>query len=108
MPCQSCSRDWCGWVSIDELAIVVCNSFLLIKFLKLLAVSLCREQKTKPTQTTVKELRATGLSPDFLVCRASTPLEEVCLSFLNIYVNSTILLLVLLVLLVIHDSSFFS
>ena len=38
-----------------------------------------REQKTKPTQTTVKELRATGLSPDFLVCRASTPLEDVCL-----------------------------
>ena len=36
-----------------------------------------REQKTKPTQTTVKELRTTGLSPDFLVCRASTPLEEV-------------------------------
>ena len=35
------------------------------------------EQKTKPTQTTVKELRATGLSPDFLVCRTATPLEEV-------------------------------
>lgn len=34
------------------------------------------EQKTKPTQTTVKELRATGLSPDFLVCRTATPLEE--------------------------------
>ena len=35
------------------------------------------EQKTKPTQTTVKELRSTGLSPDFLICRAATPLEEV-------------------------------
>lgn len=37
------------------------------------------EQKTKPTQTTVKELRATGLSPDFLVCRAATPLEQVAM-----------------------------
>ena len=37
----------------------------------------CSEQKTKPTQTTVKELRATGLSPDFLICRAATPLEKV-------------------------------
>lgn len=35
------------------------------------------EQKTKPTQTTVKELRATGLSPDFLICRTATPLEAV-------------------------------
>ena len=34
------------------------------------------EQKTKPTQTTVKELRSTGLSPDFLICRTATPLEE--------------------------------
>lgn len=38
---------------------------------------MCSEQKTKPTQTTVKELRSTGLSPDFLICRAATPLEEV-------------------------------
>ena len=37
------------------------------------------EQKTKPTQTTVKELRATGLSPDFLICRTASPLEKVCL-----------------------------
>ena len=36
----------------------------------------CSEQKTKPTQTTVKELRSTGLSPDFLICRTATPLEE--------------------------------
>ena len=32
------------------------------------------EQKTKPTQHTVKELRAAGLAPDFLVCRSSEPL----------------------------------
>lgn len=35
------------------------------------------EQKTKPTQTTVRELRSTGLSPDFLVCRTAEPLEQV-------------------------------
>ena len=32
------------------------------------------EQKTKPTQNTVKELRAAGITPDFLVCRSSEPL----------------------------------
>ena len=32
------------------------------------------EQKTKPTQHSVKELRAAGLAPDFLVCRSSEPL----------------------------------
>ena len=34
------------------------------------------EQKTKPTQHTVKELRGLGISPDVLVCRASAPLED--------------------------------
>eukprot|EP01022_Parablepharisma_sp_SALTPOND_P013455 TRINITY_DN1800_c0_g1_i1.p1 TRINITY_DN1800_c0_g1~~TRINITY_DN1800_c0_g1_i1.p1 ORF type:complete len:480 (-),score=35.17 TRINITY_DN1800_c0_g1_i1:147-1586(-) len=31
------------------------------------------EQKTKPAQHGVKDLRYTGLSPDFIVCRCSTP-----------------------------------
>lgn len=34
------------------------------------------EQKTKPTQHTVKELRGLGISPNVLVCRANTPLED--------------------------------
>ena len=34
------------------------------------------EQKTKPTQHTVKELRGLGISPDILVCRSSAPLNE--------------------------------
>jgi CTP synthase len=34
------------------------------------------EQKTKPTQHSVKELRALGLTPDFIVCRSSHPLEQ--------------------------------
>ena len=34
------------------------------------------EQKTKPTQHTVKELRGLGISPDVLVCRAEAPLAQ--------------------------------
>ena len=34
------------------------------------------EQKTKPTQHTVKELRGLGIIPDILVCRSENPLEE--------------------------------
>lgn len=34
------------------------------------------EQKTKPTQHGIKELRALGLSPDIIVCRCPTLLEE--------------------------------
>uniref|UniRef100_A0A669BSU7 CTP synthase n=1 Tax=Oreochromis niloticus TaxID=8128 RepID=A0A669BSU7_ORENI len=33
------------------------------------------EQKTKPTQNSVRELRGLGLSPDLIVCRCTTPLE---------------------------------
>lgn len=34
------------------------------------------EQKTKPTQLSVKLLREAGLKPDFLFCRSENPLEE--------------------------------
>ncbi|MDB3858865.1 CTP synthase (glutamine hydrolyzing) [Candidatus Poseidonia sp.] len=34
------------------------------------------EQKTKPTQHTVKELRGLGITPDILVCRSSAPLND--------------------------------
>ncbi|XP_037639845.1 CTP synthase 1b [Sebastes umbrosus] len=33
------------------------------------------EQKTKPTQNSVRELRGLGLSPDLIMCRGSSPLE---------------------------------
>ena len=33
------------------------------------------EQKTKPTQHTVKELRGLGIIPDMLVCRSENPLD---------------------------------
>jgi CTP synthase len=34
------------------------------------------EQKTKPTQHSVKELRGLGLVPDFIVCRAKVPVQD--------------------------------
>ena len=34
------------------------------------------EQKTKPTQHTVKELRGLGIIPDILVCRSANPLHD--------------------------------
>ncbi len=34
------------------------------------------EQKTKPTQHTVKELRGLGITPDLIVCRSSEPLQQ--------------------------------
>lgn len=34
------------------------------------------EQKTKPTQHSVKELRSIGISPDLIVCRTKEPLKE--------------------------------
>lgn len=34
------------------------------------------EQKTKPTQHTVKELRGLGINPDLLICRSRDPLTD--------------------------------
>ncbi len=34
------------------------------------------EQKTKPTQHTVKELRGLGITPDLIVCRSRDPLHD--------------------------------
>lgn len=33
------------------------------------------EQKSKPTQASVRELRALGLSPDLIVCRSNNPVS---------------------------------
>jgi CTP synthase len=35
------------------------------------------EMKTKPTQTAVRALNSTGIFPDFILCRAEVPLDEV-------------------------------
>ena len=35
-----------------------------------------KEFKTKPTQHSTKELRSTGISPDMIVCRSSSPIDD--------------------------------
>jgi CTP synthase len=50
------------------------ENFVLVHVSLVPVIGVVGEQKTKPTQHTVKELRAAGLSPDFLVCRAEEPL----------------------------------
>uniref|UniRef100_A0A8C6YAV5 CTP synthase n=1 Tax=Naja naja TaxID=35670 RepID=A0A8C6YAV5_NAJNA len=41
------------------------------------------EQKTKPTQNSVRALRGLGLSPDLIVCRSTKPIEmQVCMPIL--------------------------
>ena len=52
------------------------ENFVLVHVSLVPVVGVVGEQKTKPTQHTVKELRAAGLSPDFLVCRSEEPLED--------------------------------
>ena len=39
-------------------------------------IAAARELKTKPTQHSVKELRAIGIQPDMLLCRSERPLAE--------------------------------
>lgn len=43
------------------------------------------EQKTKPTQLSVRLLREAGLRPDFLFCRCENPLEEATRKKLSVF-----------------------
>lgn len=45
------------------------------------------EQKTKPTQHSVKELRGLGLSPDFIVCRAKVPVSRASCEKIALFCN---------------------
>ncbi|HEC76519.1 MAG TPA: CTP synthase (glutamine hydrolyzing) [Thermoplasmatales archaeon] len=45
------------------------------------------EQKTKPTQHSVKELRAIGISPDIIVARCSTPLNKETKAKISLFCN---------------------
>lgn len=50
------------------------ENFLLIH-VSFIPITVGNEQKTKPTQNTVRDLRGLGLTPDILACRSSQPLE---------------------------------
>ncbi|OMJ16519.1 CTP synthase [Smittium culicis] len=52
------------------------DNFCLIHVSLLPVVGVVGEQKTKPTQASVRDLRGLGLSPDILACRSSIPFEE--------------------------------
>jgi len=52
------------------------GNFLLIHVSLIPVVGAVGEQKTKPTQSSVRDLRGLGLSPDIIACRSSSPLEE--------------------------------
>jgi len=45
------------------------------------------EQKTKPTQHSVKELRAIGISPDIIVARSPKPLEKSVKEKISLFCN---------------------
>lgn len=54
------------------------ENFCLIHVSLVPVVGSVGEQKTKPTQASIRDLRGLGLSPDIIACRSSAPiLEEV-------------------------------
>lgn len=52
------------------------ENFLLVHVSLVPVLGSVGEQKTKPTQHSVKELRSLGLSPDVIICRSASRLEE--------------------------------
>uniref|UniRef100_A0A453JZ72 CTP synthase N-terminal domain-containing protein n=1 Tax=Aegilops tauschii subsp. strangulata TaxID=200361 RepID=A0A453JZ72_AEGTS len=50
------------------------DNFCLIHVSLVPVLGVVGEQKTKPTQHSVRELRALGLTPDLLACRSAQPL----------------------------------
>ncbi|XP_060178467.1 uncharacterized protein LOC132608747 isoform X2 [Lycium barbarum] len=52
------------------------DNFCLIHVSLIPVLGVVGEQKTKPTQHSVRELRALGLIPHFLACRSAQPLVE--------------------------------
>ncbi|RKP39315.1 CTP synthase [Dimargaris cristalligena] len=51
------------------------DNFCLIHVSLIPVVGSVGEQKTKPTQSSVRDLRGLGLNPDIIACRSSKPLE---------------------------------
>lgn len=43
------------------------------------------EQKTKPTQAAIKDLRSLGLTPNLIACRCSKPLEDATMSKISMF-----------------------
>lgn len=52
------------------------ENFMLVHVSLVPLVGSVGEQKTKPTQNTIRDLRGLGLSPDVIACRSAAPLEK--------------------------------
>ncbi|GAA5800085.1 CTP synthase [Helicostylum pulchrum] len=52
------------------------DNFCLIHVSLVPVVGSVGEQKTKPTQMSVRDLRGAGLTPDLIACRSSKPLDD--------------------------------
>ncbi|KAJ1659628.1 CTP synthase ura7 [Dispira simplex] len=52
------------------------DNFCLIHVSLIPVVGSVGEQKTKPTQSSVRDLRGLGLNPDIIACRSTKPLED--------------------------------
>lgn len=52
------------------------ENFCLIHVSLIPVVGSVGEQKTKPTQSSVRDLRGLGLSPDLIACRSSQPISK--------------------------------
>lgn len=63
------------------------ENFCLVHVSMVPAVGESGEQKTKPTQHSVKELRALGLVPDFVVCRSPKELQADTRDKLSLFCN---------------------
>eukprot|EP00252_Welwitschia_mirabilis_P027094 TRINITY_DN916_c0_g1_i18.p1 TRINITY_DN916_c0_g1~~TRINITY_DN916_c0_g1_i18.p1 ORF type:complete len:104 (+),score=18.67 TRINITY_DN916_c0_g1_i18:412-723(+) len=65
---------------IDALRQFFCRvgpeNFCLVHVSLVPVLGVVGEQKTKPTQHSVRELRGLGLTPNILACRSSKALEE--------------------------------
>ena len=61
------------------------DNFCLIHVSLVPVVGSVGEQKTKPTQHSVRELRGCGLSPDIIACRSSKPLDDDIVSKISMF-----------------------
>ncbi|KAI8357342.1 CTP synthase [Choanephora cucurbitarum] len=61
------------------------DNFCLIHVSLVPVVGSVGEQKTKPTQMSVRDLRGAGLSPDLIACRSSKPLDDSVASKISMF-----------------------
>ena len=63
------------------------ENFCLVHVSMVPAVGDDGEQKTKPTQHSVKELRALGLTPDYILCRSKSELKPEAKEKISLFCN---------------------